>query len=446
LPLTRRVLGGVPASTLDDVVRVCDPSMPLTPEVDDALRENLDAIRGGDRLSRVIRNIRRAASLPTLQFLTGHVGTGKTTELLRMKYSAEHGPIEPRPTVILLDATALVEIGDVDLEDILVALWMAVLEQSTRAAAKVLTSLWESDIRTLILSQLTRAPETLAAALNQLPKTAHEGLTKLIDALKLQPPEQRKALRMVLGNIADALISGLNRALELIRVDAAGPVVVLLDNLEKLGERRRETVDHLFLERLGALKRLDAHLVITAPSYLAYAASGASLAGLYGGEVVVLPMVKVRHRRSAGGGDDEAGVGAMVSLLERSVHFESLFEGGASAAREIAVASGGCIRHALQMVRSAVNMHDDPPVLRASVERAIAELQAQLDRALPERWIAALQKVADTNRFPGDCDEQVKRETLRHLFVLEYQNGEPEPFYCVHPLVERSRKFREALP
>ena len=154
-------------------------------------------------------------------------------------------------------------------------------------------------------------------------------------------------------------------------------------------------------------------------------------------------MVKVRGRKAEGDSVDAAGIGAMVSLLKRRVRFDTLFEGGDGAAREVAIASGGCIRHALQIVRSAVNMHDDPPVTGASVARSIAELQAQLDRALPEAWVPALRKVSATNRFPDDCDEQIKREMLRHLFVLEYQNGEPEPFYCVHPLVERGRKFRE---
>ena len=72
-------------------------------------------------------------------------------------------------------------------------------------------------------------------------------------------------------------------------------------DLEKLSQGQRAGVERLYLERIGALKELDAHLVITVPLYLCYAAAGASLIGLYGGEVVVLPMVEQRAATGARG-------------------------------------------------------------------------------------------------------------------------------------------------
>ena len=54
-----------------------------------------------------------------------------------------------------------------------------------------------------------------------------------------------------------------------------------------------------------------------------------------------------------------------------------------------------------------------------------------------------LKKIAENNRFPDDCEEETKRNLLLHLCVLEYQNGKPDPWYAVHPLVERCRKYRE---
>src|SRR4051812_32179990 len=79
----------VPATTLADAVRLSDPFSPLDPREDERLHEDLSAIRGGDRLRRIVRNIRRAGGTPTLHFLSGHLGSGKTTELLRMKQRLE---------------------------------------------------------------------------------------------------------------------------------------------------------------------------------------------------------------------------------------------------------------------------------------------------------------------------------------------------------------------
>src|SRR5689334_6073449 len=124
VPLSQRVRTPPPARTLDDAVRLCDPFTPLDPTEDTALRADLDAIRGGDRLAKIVRNIRRSGGTPTLHFLTGHLGSGKTTELLRMRQRLIHPEGDaPVNTVFFLDADAMLDRHDIDLEDIVVALW-----------------------------------------------------------------------------------------------------------------------------------------------------------------------------------------------------------------------------------------------------------------------------------------------------------------------------------
>jgi hypothetical protein len=133
-------------------------------------------------------------------------------------------------------------------------------------------------------------------------------------------------------------------------------------------------------------------------------------------------------------------------VLEKRVDFDSLFQGGSKAAEKIARLSGGCVRHALRLAQLSISEHDTPPVTDASVEIAASILQSEFDRALPEAWIPTLRFVAKENRFPDDLDKDVKADLLAHLYVLEYQNGEPEPWHAVHPLVERCRKYREHSP
>lgn len=433
VPLSQRINGAPPARTLDNAVRLCDPFTPLDPTVDTALRADLDAIRGGDRLAKIVRNIRRSGGTPTLHFLTGHLGSGKTTELLRMRQRLIHPEgAQPGNTVLFLDADAMLDRHDIDLEDIVVALWGVVFREKPSAAAKVLAPVWEKQVR-----------GALADFVVNLPDKVPDAVGAVLGQLRLPGLDQRQKVRVAVGSVLTALIGGLNQALAQIKEDEAGSVVLLIDNLEKLSQGQRAGVERLYLERMGALKELEAHLVITVPLYLCYAASGASLIGLYGGEVVVLPMVKVRRRVSHGGGDDAEGLAAMADVLRRRVDFDALFADGAEAAHTVARFSGGCIRHALRMMQGAVNEHDAPPVVRASIERAAASIQADFERALPEAWVPILRGVAKDNRFPDVCAEEAKRELLRHLFVLEYQNGEPDPWYAVHPLVERCRKYRE---
>ena len=342
----------VPATDLADAVRLCDPFTPLDPRKDAVLHEDLSAIRGGDRLGKIVRNIRRAGGMPTLHFVSGHLGSGKTTELLRMKKRLETAEGDaPLTTTLFLDADTMLDRNDVDLEDILDPLWGLVYEERPAAAAKVLTPIWKSQI-SAGLAKFAVNPDV------------PEALKKLLGDIRFPSLEQKRSIRVALGSVVPALIEGLNHALaEIGRQppnDEAGPVVVLIDNLEKLSQGQRATVERLYLERMGALKSLEAHLVITVPLYLCYAASGASLIGLYGGEIVVVPMIEVRKRVAAGGGDNPAGLAAMAHLLGRRVAFDRLFEEKGDAAIAIGRYSGGCIRHALRLVSGAVNEQDCP--------------------------------------------------------------------------------------
>lgn len=433
-------MGGPPAKNLDDAYRLCDPFTPLDPTVDAALRADLNVIRGGDRLARIARNIRRSGGTPTLHFLSGHLGGGKTTELLQMREHLIHAQGNwPANTVFYLDADEMLDRYDVDLEDIVVALWWVVLRANPKAASKVLASVWESQVK-----------GALANFVANMPDKVPEAVGAVLGQLKLPGLEQRQRIRVAVGSVLSALITGLNAALRSIAEEEAGSIVFLIDNLEKLSQGQRAGVERLYLERMGALKDLEAHLVITVPLYLCYDTGGASLTTRYGGGIVVLPMVKVRRRaaeaEAKGGKDDPLGLTAVADLLRKRVHFESLFAGGRGAAENIARLSGGCVRHALRITQLAIGEHDSPPVTDKSIQLAAAILQAEFDRALPEAWVPILRHVAKENRFPDDLDKGVKADLLLHLYVLEYQNGEPEPWHAVHPLVEQCRKYREHAP
>jgi len=433
--VSSRVLVPPPAQNLDDAVRLCDPYTPLDPREDASLFADLSAIRGGDRLAKIVRNIRRSGGIPTLHFVSGHLGSGKTTELLRMKENLETARgSQPAATTLFLDAEAMLSRTDVDLEDILIALWKLIYDLQVDAAAKVLTPLWKDHVR-----------GALGALAANLPSEVSDALGKVLGDVRLPGSEQRKALRAALGAATPVLIDGLNRAFAALRPaghDAADPLVVLIDNLEKLSQAQHESVERLYRHRMGALKNLEVHLVITVPLYLCYAPAGAGLSGLYSGEIVVLPMIEVRRRTEDGGGDNPKGIAALSGLLKQRVRFDLLFEEGDAAAERIARLSGGCIRHALHILRGAINEHDVPPVTGASVDRSAATLQADFERALPETYVPILRGIAETNQFPDECDEKVKRDLLLNLFVLEYQNGGPDPWHAVHPLVERCRKYR----
>jgi hypothetical protein len=117
--LTQRVLGGPPARTLADAVRIADPFTPLDPAVDGSVWVDLSPSRGGEQVASIRRAIMRSGGVPTLHLVTGQTDSGKTSELLRLrKELAATGHC----SVFLLDAVHLLDARDIDLEDVLVAM------------------------------------------------------------------------------------------------------------------------------------------------------------------------------------------------------------------------------------------------------------------------------------------------------------------------------------
>lgn len=370
VPLSQRINGAPPARSLPDAYRLCDPFTPLDPEIDDLLRTDLDPIRGDDHVERIARSIQWSGDIPTLHFLSGHIGTGKTTELLRMQRHLERSA--PEIKVLYLDADLYLDRYEADLEDIVIALWSIVLDQGPADSGKILAEVWSARVRSAFTSFVVNLPDKVPDA-----------LAAVLGQLRLQAIEERRKLRVAVSSVLSALVDGLNRALATMRHSEASSVVLLIDNLEKLNAGQREKVERLYLERMGALKSLDVHLVLTVPLFLCSSPAGASLTALYGGELVVLPTIKVRRGQRDGGGNDATGIAAVVDILQRRVAFRELFEGDAAAAEAIARCSGGVIQHALRMVRWAVGQHDAPPVSLVSVERAAAVLRVDFERALP---------------------------------------------------------------
>lgn len=422
-----------PAQTLDAAYVYCDPSRPLDPGEDDNLRIDFSELRGGDRLGRIARGIRRAGSQPTLHLLTGHMGSGKTTELRRMCQQLRDLPGE-QTLVVWLDAERLLALRDIGLEDVLLGLWLQ-LGKDSKPAMALLTTWWKTRIKAG-LTQLSA----------DLPDALIDGLGKLLGDARNASTDARSRWREQVAPLTSSLIEGLNLALAKVREGGTGRVVIAVDQLEKLGIDDATAVERLYVDRLQSLRQLDAHVILTVPLYLCYSVGGAGLVSrAFGAEPVVLPMVKVSKRRADGGGLFGDGIAAMRAMLERRVDFAQLFEKGPTAAERIAELSGGCVFQALAIVQSATEFHETAPVALRSVELAAGSLIASYERALPEAWVPHVVHVHREQAFSAQCPPDVKRDLLRLLYVLEYQNGEPAPWHDVHPLVLQTPKVQRAL-
>lgn len=444
-PVTTLAAKPLPATDIGAAIRVTNPTTPLVLSADDSLLVDFADVRGKRYIDQVKREILQLGSSPSMRFISGHPGCGKSTdmallasELQRIQWEDTPAGRKPRfavPFVLSFDAEPLIEsLGDIELEDLLVGLWKSVAERSTPAAAKILADLWKEQLVGALSTQLTK-----------LPSVVLDGLQRITGVLRA-PGDEKQRLRLALASVTQTLIDGLNDAFEKLRTDPTSAVVVLIDNLEKLSLRRKETVEHLYLERLGTLKQLDAHLVIAAPTFLLLDAKASVFTLSYGARTEFVPMVKMRECAARGNADYERGIQKVVEMLARRIDFDALFEDGASAAAEIARWSGGVLRDALFLAHQSLLTVDSPRVPRANVESVFNEFVASRSTMLSESWGAHLRSIDERNRFPESCDDATRFEMLRGAHVLQYRNGDPEPYFVVHPAVKRCAIFQPPAP
>lgn len=114
----------------------CNPSKTLivgNPE-DEKYYIDFASVRGSD----IIRELERTITLlsgnqPTCQLFTGHIGCGKSTELFRLKDQLE----KQRYHVVYFESSEDLDMGDVDIGDILLAIARQVSENMEQANIKL---------------------------------------------------------------------------------------------------------------------------------------------------------------------------------------------------------------------------------------------------------------------------------------------------------------------
>lgn len=443
-PLTQ--LGArLPVDEIRWIQSVCEPRIPLGPE-DAALWEDLHEARGGNRFEELERSIRRA---PPNQYLThlvtGHQGSGKSTELLRLAKELQT-PKEGRSFhVVLLDAAKHLSLIDVRLPDLLAAFLPALLEDSLLKvpATKTAAAMWKR-----LAKAAGEEGLKLAADLT-------EGVPGLGGALRTIPGFVEK-FRMRTQNETPRAIEELSDLFQEVRntlvKEGIEDLVVVIDNLEKVQRRslpddeRRTNHHELFLEQLPLLAGLRTHLVITFPLSLHLSQTSARLQ-LPGTQCVMVPMVRVRQPPNddpgAVRGPDEEGVAALRRTLGKRVSLGKVFASDA-VARSAITWSGGCLRDLLRLVSQASLRRDALPITIEDIE-AVAQIEVgNFERVLQGRpFLRALHEVERTGAFPADFDEASRQWLLYELIVVEYDRG---TWFDVHPFACATRAYRLAKP
>lgn len=432
----------LPAREPRAVRAACNPRFDLVGKDLLALREDLSSVRGGNRIQRMEECIRGSLRGDyQVQLLSGHPGSGKSTELRWLAGELQKDKEAQTFHVVLVDLQEYLDIRDIQLPEFITAIFSAILDDPVLGpharASTTAKKVWRE-----VLSWVKGIGVSLDA---EIPA----GVAKLKLSLKTSPGLQKR-YRDASRDHVTSLMEGLGDLIQdvrshLVKQDVED-LVIIADNLERI-ERlplddgtKRTTHDLFFLEQLPLIQNVPVHLIVTVPVSLHFT-QGRLRHAFRAPNDVVLPMIAVRARGTAEDIPDEAGVAALHKLLARRIDCSVVFADD-DALRHAIVQSGGCLRDLLRIVTQGALVKPELRLTRAEIDGVIKEFVGNMERLLQGRpFLAELHHIVNTGSFPGAFDDEARQWLLYELVVLEY-NG--ETWYDVHPFARRTRAFRQA--
>jgi len=396
-------------------------------------------VRGGKIISELDRTIARLSpDEPTCQLFTGHIGCGKSTELLRLKFELQQQGFH----VVYFDSSQDLVMADVDVTDIL----LAIARQVSESLEKVKVSLQPTGFKRL----LQQAAEVLQTEI-ELEAEASLGIGKITAKTK-NSPEQRSKLRQYLEPRTDNIIESINEellspAIASLKGQGKKGLVVIVDSLDRVDNSQKPSgqiqPEYLFVERGEQLKGLNCHVVYTIPMILMFSNEQGRMRNRFGVEPKLLPMVRARTR-------DDSEYSEGMTLLKQMVLARAfpevkpqqrlgmvteVFDREETLDRLCQV-SGGHVRNLLMLLYSCLQK-EDPPLSRRCLEDVIRRQRDGLVRAITEDEWTLLREVKQDQAVQGEKEHQT---LLRSMFVFEYQDEEGS-WFKINPILAEAKQF-----
>ena len=428
--------------TVDAAYGAVDPDVPLEPG--DPRYVDLNSARGDECLPALIaRRVRRTpATTWHRQLVTGHRGSGKSTELKCLQGLLDQSGF----FTVYLDIEETLDLADVEYLDVLVAVACA-LDETARArklrisdelvkavgdwfAETVLTEEERRDV------DLTLKTEYGVGLNVKMPLFAR--MMAAITGQIRSGGSARTETRRKLERRLPVLMERLNELVDNVTVQAVKKgykgLVVIIDSLEKMNltvlEGGQTNHSLLFVEHAEQLKALNCHVVYTVPISLLYDRNlGAAFTN-----VDVIPMVKITE-------DDgltlcAAGRDLLFEVVARRMDVDAVFD-QPNTLRDLVMASGGVVRDLMRLIRFACD-YTDECIDERSAQRATVKMVREYERLIQREDLELLAQVHRERHLPGSA---ALSRLMYNRLVLPYVNG--DRWMDVHPAVAAAPLFRD---
>lgn len=438
----------IPILNLEAFYQACNPSRPL-----DIANTNgrqyyidFDSVRGGKIIGTLLRTITNISpDTPTCQLFTGHIGSGKSTELLRLKAELEQQEFH----VIYFKSTDVLELIDLDITDILLAIASQVSESLEIMKIRVEPAYFRTlftDIISFLETPLDLAVEGELSV----------GIAKITAKTKESRNFRRRSREYLLPR-SENILQSINQellapAIKKLKNQGKRGLVIIVDNLDRVNTHTlpsgRSLSESLFIDRGEQLSQLKCHLVYTIPLALTFS-NLLQLQQRLGGGIApkMLPMIPVRNRN---GEIFQTGLTLMRKMIlfrafpgihsvEKQELITQVFDSQETLDR-LCLISGGHLHVALGLLFDCLR-EQDPPFDRKLMEKIIHNHQNTQTLSIDApKWDLIFQVVREQK-----VRNHIEYHTLLHsLFVFEYRDRDGA-WFAVNPILAETPKFQSWL-
>ncbi len=430
--------------------RACNPSKTIDISNADDRPYYIDfsPVRGSDIIEELQANISLfSPDVPTCQLFAGHIGCGKSTELLRLKAALENDGFH----VVYFESSRDLDMADVDVGDIL----LAIAHQVSENLDAIGLELQPTGLKAILQGATAwlRSEVDVEVAAN-IPGVGEVGVSKdgfslglgigKLTAKTKNSPKLRSKLRQYLEPRVTGILSAINDellapAIAALQQRGKKGLVVIIDNLDRLDSVAkpwgRLQPEYLFVDRGEQLRNLNCHVVYTIPLGLVFSNDLGRLVMRFGVDPKVLPMIPVSRRD---GTTDEEGMKLLRQMVlvrafpggDSMDSLDAVFDSIESLDRLCCV-SGGHPRNLLKLLHRWIEKERKLPLSRHSLEAVIKERRNQLTLPIDDREWKLLRKVAANKRVNGQEDYQT---LVRSTFVFEYRDEEGS-WFDINPIL-----------
>ena len=353
------------------------------------------------------------------RLFTGHRGSGKSTELIRLA-----NELSSQYFTVYYTIEETLDLADLDYKDVLLSLGSELYKAAKAHKLKLPPSLL-SDLVGWFSTTLREVEEDIAADA-ELETKADFFFIKLLSRLKSEVHTRDIVRRQIESNLSD-LLNCINAIIEEIRKQQDNrQILVIIDGLDKVYDL--DTVMKVYYSGGINLLLPQCKIIYTVPLALFYTSQFGQVRVTFD-DFFVLPNIKIRHRD---GTPEEVGLDALTRLVNVRIKPELITS---DALKELIELSGGLIHDLIYLAKDAssyARVRQGERIEQSDVNRAANKIRNVYRTMLKPEEYDELRHIYN-NPSKQPFSSNIAQKLVHNLSLIEYRND--GTWWDVHPVV-----------